>query len=567
MSDAISDSPQAIHVLLIEDSETQAVRLTLELEDEGFKVSRVSSAEQGREFLQQELPDLLIVDYFLPGIHGDAFCRQVRLRPETRHLPLLILTSETSNLTQVHLLDSGADDYVPKSADFDVLLARIQAQLRKRATKSHAPVNHVGFEWPRLLAIDDSLTYLEYLAAELEQEGYLVETASHGLEGLAKLEQQRFDCILIDLVMPELDGIEVCHRISQRSQQAQQPIALLMLTSQDNPEALSRALEAGADDFVGKQNDVVILKGRIRALLRRKFSQDENRRLMQEIIQTKELEAKHALEAKAEAEGRAALASQLELALGQLQKSSQELEQLAYVSAHDLQEPLRQLINYSQLLGQRYAEVLDQRGLRYLDFIGRNTDRMRHQISALLSYLSVSTEPPVFQELDCRILLSSVQERLMPLLQETQAEIYWSHVLPLLRACPRQIELLLWHLIHNALTFSSPERPPRVSISLEDLGSEWRLCVQDNGRGIESRFYEQIFALFRHLEQRGASSSISPTQTGQSSSGMGLAICRKITERHGGRLWVESEAGIGSRFFATFSKHPEQVMLQTSVLL
>lgn len=541
------------HLLVIEDSETQAVRLMLEFEAEGFTVSRVATAEQGLVFLQDQLPDLLIVDYFLPGMRGDAFCRQIRLHPRTRQLLLLMLTAESSPLTQVQLLDSGADEYVPKSEDFQVLLLRVQALLRKTAVRRlPLPVKpQMGFDRPRLLAIDDSPTYLEFLSFELEQEGYQVETANSGEKALAIFDTSRFDCVLIDLIMPGLDGIEVCRRLSEWSQEMRSPMALLMLTSHDKPEALAQALEAGADDFVGKQNDIVILKGRIRALLRRKFSQDENHRLLQEIILAKEQEAKLALAAKTEAENRAALATRLEQALTQLQASKQELEQLAYVSAHDLQEPLRQLTNYSQLLGQRYGPVLTEQGLRYLEFIGRNTDRMRHQISALLSYLSVSTEPPAFQKLNCEPLLSQVQAGLEPLLQETGGRISWPSPLPELRACPRQLELLLSHLIHNALRYRSPERVPEIRIQLEEGPEEWCFCVQDNGLGIESRYFQQIFALFRHLEQRNA----------QTSSGMGLAICRKITERHGGRIWVDSESGQGSRFYATFSKTPELALV------
>lgn len=125
-------SASPAHILLVEDSETQALKFQLLLEDSGYQVSRVASAEAGLEFLNQQIPDLVVVDYFLPGMQGDAFCRMVRIKAQTKTLPLLVLTEVESDAPKLWLLDSGASDYLSKSESFEILHERISGLLRKR---------------------------------------------------------------------------------------------------------------------------------------------------------------------------------------------------------------------------------------------------------------------------------------------------------------------------------------------------------------------------------------------------------------------------------------------------
>ncbi len=529
------------HILLIEDSETQALKFTLFFEDEGWFVTRAATAEEGLELLNQLMPDLIVVDYFLPGMHGDAFCRQVRMKAATRHVPVLMLTAADSSATEVQGLDSGADDYLPKSEDETILLLRIHSLFRKFSGQTALP-SDISFRQARILAVDDSPTYLTYLVEELQQEGYLVEQANSGEAALKKLETDDYDCVVIDLVMPGLDGIEVCQELNQLSRKKLNPILVLMLTAHDNHIELSRALAAGADDFVGKSSDISVLKGRVRALLRRKLSQDENQRLMKEIIQAKEQEALHARKAQEEAEARAALSGELAQALKKLQASKHELEQLAYISAHDLQEPLRLLTNYTQLLVHRLpAEVVPQ-SQRYLDFIAENTQRMQRQVQSLLAYLSVSTEALKLEPINLEHLIAEVWAPLVFQYQGAQLQVL--SPLPTLNASVYHLKLLYHHLFQNALQFVPADRVPLLRIQVQEGENEWTFSVQDNGLGIESLYFERIFQMFQHLS----------AEQKRRSSGMGLPICRKIAELHQGRIWLESEAGSGSTFFFSLSK-------------
>ncbi len=267
-------------ILIVEDSETQALQLRYLLEAEGWDVVRTSTAESALEELNRQRPALIIADYHLPGIQGDELCRRVKMNVSTRGIPILMLTGEQAQGRELAGLDSGADDYVSKSVAPEILLVRVRALLRTAGEKSSVlGSREPHFHRAHLLAIDDSPTYLQYLDEALSSEGYDVATAAGGRAGLDLIMNRAFDCVVVDLLMPDLDGIEVCRRINDLARTEDRSISVVMLTSSENSEDMTRGLEAGADDFVGKSSDMTVLKARIRALLRRKFFQEENRRI------------------------------------------------------------------------------------------------------------------------------------------------------------------------------------------------------------------------------------------------------------------------------------------------
>ena len=252
-------------IMIVEDSLTQALKLQLLLEQQGWKTVRASTAEEALAEIGRDAPDLILVDYYLPGIRGDELCRKIRMNINTRSIPIIMLTADKKSDAEIRGLESGADDFVEKSADPDILILRIRSWLSK--SEAHSSIlqrTDKCFQRARLLTIDDSETYLEFLDGELTGEGYQVDQASSPEAGLEMLARQKFDCVLVDLVMPRLDGIEVCRRINELRSRLDNPIAVLMLTGQENKHDLTRALEAGADDFVGKSSDIAVLKGRIR---------------------------------------------------------------------------------------------------------------------------------------------------------------------------------------------------------------------------------------------------------------------------------------------------------------
>jgi PAS domain S-box-containing protein len=313
--------------MLIEDSRTQAEHVRKLFANEGWDVLYAPNAEVALDQLNRTHPDLIVVDYYLPGKNGDEFCREIRMNVNTRGIPVLMLTVEGTHDAEMRGLESGADDYLAKSGDPDILLLRVRALLRKsRGPEAIVARAEISFSRARLLAIDDSPTYLEYLAQELEGEGYVVSKATAGKEGLERIRKEGFDGVLVDLEMPGMDGIEVCKAIGEIRRTTDMDTAVLMLTVHEDKGYMTRGLEAGADDFLGKSSDMAVLKARIRALLRRKFFMEENRRIVEE-LKDKELQAVRARAEKEAAEVRATMADRLAQSNRELEEANRKLSE------------------------------------------------------------------------------------------------------------------------------------------------------------------------------------------------------------------------------------------------
>lgn len=223
----------------------------------------------------------------------------------------------------------------------------------------------------------------------------------------------------------------------------------------------------------------------------------------------------------------------------ELRRSNQDLEQFAYVASHDLQEPLRTVASYLQLLERRYRSQLDDTACEFIDFAVGGARRMEQLIQDLLTFSRVSTlgEPPASTS-----MADAFQESLDGLraaIDQAGASVT-SDELPPVLADPSQLRQLLSNLIGNALKFRGTATPV-IHVSATRLGRFWQFGVTDNGIGIASDYYERIFVIFQRLHTREA----------YPGTGVGLAICRKIVDRHGGRIWVESTPGQGTTFFFT----------------
>ena len=222
-----------------------------------------------------------------------------------------------------------------------------------------------------------------------------------------------------------------------------------------------------------------------------------------------------------------------------LVRSNQELEQFAYVASHDLQEPLRAVTGYTQLLVQDYQERLDESAQEYTAYIVDGAKRMQQLIQDLLAYSRVGTRDLTFASTDCNVVLKQVLRNLQVAIAENNAAIVLDS-LPTVIADKNQLTQLFQNLIGNAIKFRR-EAPPQIHISAELKDGEWLFRVQDNGIGMKSRYLDRIFEIFKRLH----------TRTEFPGTGIGLAICKKIVDRHSGRIWAESEPGIGTTFYFT----------------
>jgi len=217
-------------------------------------------------------------------------------------------------------------------------------------------------------------------------------------------------------------------------------------------------------------------------------------------------------------------------------RSNRDLERFAYAVSHDLQEPLRAITGYLDLLREEYVDKLDAEGLDFIDEAVSGATRMGKLIRGLLAYSRVDRKNQPLQKTPAADALADALANLVVVLQETNASVSSAN-LPVVQADPTQLMLVFQNLINNALKFRSSENP-EIHIGAEQTEAGWVFHITDNGIGIDPKYHDRIFGIFQRLHTRD---EIEGT-------GMGLALCRRIMERHGGRIWVESELGAGATF-------------------
>lgn len=230
----------------------------------------------------------------------------------------------------------------------------------------------------------------------------------------------------------------------------------------------------------------------------------------------------------------------------ELARSNEELERFAYVASHDLQEPLRMVASYTQLLARRYRGKLDEDADEFISYAVNGANRMQQLIRDLLEYSRVGTRGGAFAPVDCGELIATVIGDLGAAIAEADATVVAGE-LPTVSADRSQLRQLFQNLMENALRYRSAA-PPAVRIAASREGDEWHFVVRDNGIGIAPEYAERIFVLFQRL----------PTQAEYPGTGIGLAVCKRIVERHGGRIWVESAAGEGATFHFTLPPREAQ---------
>jgi light-regulated signal transduction histidine kinase (bacteriophytochrome) len=224
----------------------------------------------------------------------------------------------------------------------------------------------------------------------------------------------------------------------------------------------------------------------------------------------------------------------------ELRRANADLEQFAYSASHDLQEPLRQVALYSQMLQKQYGSKLEEKAIQYLAYCVEGAQRMEMLVRDLLAYSQAGrSEASLAAAIDLNEVIESVRKNLAAAIEETGAVITASP-LPKISGDAVPLTQLFQNLVANAIKYRS-ETVPEIAIRATRDGSFWLFSVRDNGIGIEPEFRRQIFGIFKRLHDRAA----------YPGTGIGLAICQKIVERYGGRIWVESEPGRGSAFLFT----------------
>lgn len=565
-SEPVQKAVQPARILVVEDSETQALELRLLLEAQGFSVERCATAEAALDHLNTRLPDLVVADYHLPGMNGDEFTRQMRLSLRTRTLPLLMLTGARDGERQG--LDSGADAYVAKSADKDILILRIRALLRERGGEPARESPGVSaFRRGRVLVVDGSATYRTFLAGLLAHEGHAVRAVDGPEAALKALDEPdaAFDCITIDLLGHAYDGLALCHAIDRRrasdreTREAGTPTFQLVGIAGSAPakDFLVDAFAAGADDVVSKA-DAEILVMRVRGLVRRKLLEEDNRRIAGEFgMRERALERARA-EAEA-SEARAALAGALERANQDLATANRKLTdaqaklvqaakmaslgELVAGIAHEINNPLAFILAHQGTVERLLGEIPQPEGDAPAQrAFAKARDRVGSMRMGLTRIQDLVLNLRKFSRLDeGERTLVNVPEAIDTVLALIQHKL--GSRITVVRDLSGRPEIhctpaLLNQVVMNILGNAADAMPDSGTITIVTSSTDEidLIRISDTGPGIPEALREKIFEPFFTTKPVG------------SGTGLGLAIAYSVVQAHSGSLSVEAAPGGGACF-------------------
>ncbi|MEO3959432.1 response regulator [Chromobacterium piscinae] len=548
-------------VQLIDDSLTYREQLASLLREQGYQVALAHSGEEGLRAMASRRPAALLVDRMLPGIDGAAVVRKLRLDPALRTVPCILLTGADEEGAELYALDAGADAFVQKDGDAGILLARLAAVLRNVDGAGGALPQQAG---RRILAVDDSQTYLHQLADVLSDEGYDMILAESGEQALALLKVQTVDCVLLDRLMPGLSGSETCARL--KGDPATRDIPLIMLTAMEDRAAMIEGLSNGADDYVLKSSEFDVLKARVRAQLRRKQFEDESRRIRAELMD-KQLEAAEVRAARALAESRAILLAELERKNSDLEQASRLKSEFLSNMSHELRTPLNAIIGFSDLLSRGVIGPLSP---KQSTCVGHILSSGRHLLGLINDILDLSKVEAGKMELGLEpIDANAVLRACLSIVQDSAArrsiglEFLPCEPLEPVLVDLRKFRQMVYNLLSNAVKFSrdggrvvlSLHRVQRCDVSYGEDGA-WasrllplpdgperellEVRVLDSGGGIAAADLPALFETFSQLD-----SSSSRQHEG---SGLGLALVSRLAELHGGTVGVSSAVGLGAQF-------------------
>jgi len=362
---------------------------------------------------------------------------------------------------------------------------------------------------PSVLNVDDYPPGLYARTRVLRQAGFDVLEATTGTQTLSLAFQHKPSVVLLDVNLPDMHGFEVCRRIRTNPALAATTILHISASSIQDQQQV-HGLNTGADGYLIEPLDPAVLVATIRAFLR---------------------------------------ARQAESAL---RRSNEDLERFAYRVTHELNEPLRTITMHGQLLQNRLAGNLDAEALKSFDFLQEGVRRMRAFIDDLLHYSQATHAGSDVRSLDMEDVLAEVRSSLGAAIQESRAQITHDP-LPVLIADAR-IEHVLQNLMSNAIKYRRRDVPPEIHISATRAGDAWEFSVRDNGIGIEPEYRQAIFQVFHRLHGKDVPGT-----------GVGLALAQKIVETNAGKMWVDSQPGVGSTFYFTVPQAEEGAVANHAV--
>jgi two-component system, NtrC family, sensor kinase len=520
--------PGGSTILVIDDSPTYRLLLRDALEEAGYGVIEAGTGEEGLALAGSRRPDALVVDGVLPGLHGADVIRHLRLDAALRDVPCLLLTAREDREAELQALEAGADAFVRKHDDFAYLLARVGAMLRRSPSRPRTLEDTRSLSGlRRVLFVDGTGRAVPWLSASLEADGYAVVQVMSGDDALDVVVAQPVDCVLVDIADDVAAAAVTCARI--KAVPAFREIPIVLLTATNDPRAMLEALGAGADDCLCTASEPALVRARIRALIRRKQFEDENRRIREALLR-RELEAVEARAAQDLAETRARL-------VDELQRKNRELEAFSYSVSHDLRAPLRAIDGFSRVVLEDFGDRLGPDGTEAVHRVRAAARRMGGLIDALLELSRVGRADLRRERVDLGAIARDVLAELRRG-SDRRATIIVSGNLEF-DADPRLIRIALENLLRNSWKFTAAVPEARIEVRAEVDPERGRLClVRDNGAGFDPAHAGRLFRPFQRLH----------AESDYPGTGIGLATVYRIVDRHGGRLWAEGQVGAGAAF-------------------
>lgn len=570
--------PSAPTILIIDDSVTYRQELSGKVESAGYRALTARDGEEGLRLLLTHRPAAVLVDGVLPGIDGATVVRRIRLDASLRTVPCLLLTARREAEAELIALESGADGFVRKDGDLDLVLAKLNALLRNAPTRV-ADVEEAQLRTKRILTVDDSATFRAALAGFLSAEGYDVLQAQSGEEALRLLGEQTVDCILLDLEMPGLGGRETCRLLKTTPQL--RPIPVVVLTGVEDRDSLLDGLTVGADDFIQKSAEFEVLKARVRAQLRRRQIEEETRRVREQLLLS-ELRINEALAAQTLAETKAALVDQLErkneelsqvlavkealaqkyraanleleCAYRELQSTQAQLVQSAKLAslgelvagvAHEINNPLAFAISHLNTARRCLTSVEDEvrpqltpaadalwsKAETRLSEMNLGLDRIRDLILRLRTFSRIDEGERKL--VDLRDTIESV----VTILRHrcgTRIELSMDcEDVPELDCYPSLLNQAIMNLVANAIDAVKEEG--HVSIRARLIGPDCAIEVTDDGPGVPPELRERVLEPFFTTKPVGQGT------------GLGLSMTYAIIQKHRGSLEISEAPSGGAR--------------------
>jgi len=492
-----------------------------------YKINTASNGKEALNLVQRFSPDVIITDIMMPEMNGLELLNTLRSTPATSKIPVLFLSARAGEEAKIEGLETGADDYLVKPFAAKELLARVNSQvrllqLRKNVERqisnafTSAPVATSILMGPEFWVTQVNKLMLEIWGKTRE------EVMDKPLfEGLHEAKGQGFEELLTQVLQT---GVRFT---------SDEHTAYLNRNGKKVPKKINFVYEP-LRDVDGTITGIVAVATDVTELVEaRNTAQMSSQLLEQEVLKrTEDLKRTNA----------------------ELLKTNSELEQFAYVSSHDLQEPLRKIQTFTELVNRNLSN--EKSAQRYLEKIDASAHRMSNLIKSILTYSKISKADTKQQKIDLNKVLEDVKEDFELLIEEKNASITCGS-LPTVNGDPLQLHQLFSNLLSNAIKFS--ESNPRISIQgnsltkseAEDLKLDSRmdyvkLVFADNGIGFEDEYKTRVFDMFQRLNN----------QDNYEGTGIGLALCKKIVENHGGRISAESKPGKGSTFTILLSTNP-----------